>query len=181
MQKARHWGGLVRGSDSDRYGCSLYRHFLPNEGFVPDGGSVNNRPWFQILRILIATNGTHENSRAARLRSDTVRSYSACEVAAGSGHQSAKKSGSSRGEASHMPSAGDSCDEVFCSTCLAFHQTAYHQKKPATEYLRLRKSASLYFPRAATLQFQMRRRLRSQENAPQAVLPPTSLQSPIKE
>ena len=35
----------------------------------------------------------------------------------------------------------DSCNEVFCSTCLAFHQKAYHQKKPATEYRRLRKSA----------------------------------------
>ena len=34
-----------------------------------------------------------------------------------------------------------SCDEVFCSTCLAFHKIAYHQKKPAAEYRRLRKSA----------------------------------------
>jgi hypothetical protein len=35
----------------------------------------------------------------------------------------------------------DSCNEVFCSTCLAFHQTAYHQKKPAAEYRRLQKAA----------------------------------------
>jgi len=27
----------------------------------------------------------------------------------------------------------DSCDEVFCSTCLAFHQMAYHRKKPSTQ------------------------------------------------
>jgi len=40
----------------------------------------------------------------------------------------------------HAESCG-SCNEVFCSTCLAFHQTAYHQKKPAAEYRRLRKSA----------------------------------------
>jgi len=35
----------------------------------------------------------------------------------------------------------DSCDEVFCSTCLAFHQRAYHRKRPASEYRRLRRSA----------------------------------------
>lgn len=35
----------------------------------------------------------------------------------------------------------ESCGEVFCSTCLAYHTSAYHQKKPAAEYRRLRKSA----------------------------------------
>ena len=33
------------------------------------------------------------------------------------------------------------CDEQFCSTCLAFHDLAYHQKKPAAEYRKYRKSA----------------------------------------
>lgn len=31
------------------------------------------------------------------------------------------------------------CNELFCSTCLAFHQMAYHQKKPAAEYRKYRK------------------------------------------
>ena len=31
-------------------------------------------------------------------------------------------------------------EEVFCSTCLSFHQRAYHQKKAAAEYRRYRKS-----------------------------------------
>lgn len=35
----------------------------------------------------------------------------------------------------------ESCDEVFCATCLAFHNVAYHQKKPAADYRRYRKSA----------------------------------------
>jgi len=35
----------------------------------------------------------------------------------------------------------DACNDVFCSTCLAFHLRAYHQKKPAAEYHRFRKSA----------------------------------------
>ena len=35
----------------------------------------------------------------------------------------------------------ESCGEVFCSTCLAYHASAYHLKKPATEYRKLRKSA----------------------------------------
>jgi hypothetical protein len=41
---------------------------------------------------------------------------------------------------SHAESC-ESCDEVFCSTCFAFHNRSYHQKKPAAEYRRLRKSA----------------------------------------
>jgi hypothetical protein len=35
----------------------------------------------------------------------------------------------------------DSCTEVLCSTCLAFHNRAYHVKKPAAEYREQRKSA----------------------------------------
>jgi hypothetical protein len=35
----------------------------------------------------------------------------------------------------------DACNDVFCSTCLAFHLRTYHQKKPASEYRRFRKSA----------------------------------------
>jgi hypothetical protein len=35
----------------------------------------------------------------------------------------------------------DSCGEVFCATCFAFHNRSYHQKKPAAEYRRMRKSA----------------------------------------
>ena len=34
-----------------------------------------------------------------------------------------------------------SCGEVFCSTCLAYHTSVYHLKKPAAEYRNLRKSA----------------------------------------
>jgi hypothetical protein len=30
---------------------------------------------------------------------------------------------------------------LFCSTCLAFHHRAYHQKKTAADYRRHRKSA----------------------------------------
>ena len=33
------------------------------------------------------------------------------------------------------------CGEVFCSTCFAYHTSAYHQKQPAAEHRRLRKSA----------------------------------------
>ena len=33
------------------------------------------------------------------------------------------------------------CSELFCSTCLAFHNRAYHQKKPAADDRRHRKSA----------------------------------------
>jgi hypothetical protein len=40
----------------------------------------------------------------------------------------------------HVESCG-SCDEAFCSTCFAFHDMSYHQKKPAAEYRRLRKLA----------------------------------------
>ena len=35
----------------------------------------------------------------------------------------------------------ESCGEAFCSTCLAYHTSVYHQKKPASEYRRYRKSA----------------------------------------
>jgi len=41
---------------------------------------------------------------------------------------------------SHAESC-ESCGEVFCSTCLALHQRAYHQKKPAAEYRKMKKSA----------------------------------------
>lgn len=35
----------------------------------------------------------------------------------------------------------ETCKETFCSTCRAFHDRAYHQKKPAAEYRWRRKSA----------------------------------------
>ena len=41
---------------------------------------------------------------------------------------------------SHAESCDD-CAELFCSTCLAYHTSVYHHKKPAGEYRKYRKSA----------------------------------------
>ena len=41
---------------------------------------------------------------------------------------------------SHAESCG-ACLEVFCSTCLAYHTSVYHHKKPSGEYRKYKKSA----------------------------------------
>jgi len=63
------------GATGFRYGCSLYRHLSPMRDSCPMA-AASTTVRGSIPSIPIATDGTHKDSRAARLHRDTVRSYS---------------------------------------------------------------------------------------------------------